>query len=67
MTTNETPRKTRKQLREMADENGYIFKKGRKTPTLKCYPNGTILLCEKGMDLSTLKNISTKDAFKLIK
>lgn len=61
MTMNET-RKTRKQLREMADERGFICGKGRKTPTLHISEDGTITRAD--TDLSLCRAMTVTEAFK---
>ena len=58
-------RKTRKQLREMADEQGYIRKAGRKTPTLHISEDGTITRAD--VDLALCNAMSVTDAFRALK
>ena len=58
-------RKTRKQLREMADEQGYIRKAGRKTPTLHISEDGTITRAD--VDLALCNAMTVTEAFKALK
>ncbi len=51
MTKNEMKTiKTRKELRQLADANGYIFKPGRKTPILRMFEDGTISRADVRLD-----------------
>ena len=54
----------RKQLREMADDNGFICKKDRKTPTLKITEDGTIFRADVRLDLANKMNC--KEAAKAL-
>ena len=51
---------TIKALRAMADEKGYIFKKGRKTPTLRISEDGTIYRAD--VDLALARRMTCKEA-----
>ena len=54
----------RKQLREMADERGFIYKPNRKTPTLKIYEDGTILRAD--TDLTLCRAMTCKEAARAL-
>jgi hypothetical protein len=56
---------TRKQLRELADEQGYIRKPGRKNPTLKIYEDGTIVRAD--ADQSLCRAMTVKEAAQALK
>ena len=60
-----TEPKTRKTLRKMADSKGFIFRPGRKTPTIRIWEDGTITRAD--VDLTLCRAMSVRDAFKLIK
>ena len=54
----------RKQLREMADDRGYICAKGRKTPSIRITEDGTILRADVRLDLAT--PMTCKQAAKVL-
>lgn len=61
--------RTRAQLREIADENGVIIRKGRKTTAggaVKIYEDGTILRCDSNLQLDQLIPMTVKDAVKFL-
>jgi hypothetical protein len=41
---------TRKQLRELADINGFICAKGRKTASVKMFVDGSLFMCDTPLD-----------------
>jgi hypothetical protein len=55
---------TRKQLREMADSNGYIARKGSKTPKLRITEDGTIYRAD--VDLSIARSMTLSEAAKCL-
>jgi hypothetical protein len=54
----------RKYLRAIADEQGFICKPNRKTPTLRIFEDGTILRADVRLDLC--QPMTVKDAFKTL-
>jgi len=57
-------RRTRKYLRNLADEDGFLYKKGRKRPTLKMWDDGSITRADTSLELCT--NMSLGDAYKTL-
>ena len=55
----------RKDLKALADNQGFIFRKGRKNPTLKICEDGTILRAD--TDLSLCRAMTCKEAAKSLK
>ena len=49
---------TRKVLREMADENGYLYKKGQKKPKLRIFEDGTIIRVDTDLTLCRVMTVS---------
>jgi hypothetical protein len=62
--TKKPKRKTRKQLFAMADEKGFIYSPGRKTPTLWIHEDGTILRAD--TDLSLCIKMTVAEAFQTL-
>jgi hypothetical protein len=61
---NKPKRKTRKQLFAIADEKGYLYRPGRKTPTLRICEDGMILRAD--TDLSLCIKMTVAEAFKTL-
>lgn len=57
-------RRTRKELRSMADERGYIRKPNRKRPTLHISEDGTITRAD--TDLTLCRAMTVTEAFKTL-
>lgn len=57
--------KTRRELRKMADDQGYIYRPGRKAPTLRIFEDGTIIRAD--VDLGLTRNMTVTEAFNAIK
>lgn len=54
----------RKALREIADEKGFLYRAGRKSPIARIYEDGDILRMDVRLDLAT--PMTVKDAVKLL-
>lgn len=57
-------RQTRKHLREMADEKGYLFRKNRKRPTLRIWEDGSITRVD--IDLTLATKMTVKQAYRAL-
>lgn len=55
---------TRNDFRKAADSNGLLYRKGRKTPTLKIYEDGTIIRAD--IDLTITKAMTLAEARKAL-
>jgi len=55
---------TIKTLQALADKNGNLFCKGRKTPTLRIFPDGTIVRAD--TDLTICKKMTVAQAVKTL-
>lgn len=55
---------TRKTLREMADENGYLYKKGQRKPKLRIFEDGTIIRAD--TDLTLCNAMTVSEALKVL-
>lgn len=55
---------TRRDLRRMADRRGFIYRKGRKTPSVRIFKDGTIIRAD--ADLSLCKPMKVWEAARLL-
>ena len=56
--------RTRKDLRKLADEDGYIRRPNQKRPVLRIYPDGSILRADVALDLAV--NMTVTQAAKVL-
>ena len=57
-------KRSRKHLRSLADEQGFLYRKGLKRPTLKIWDDGSITRADTSLELCT--NMSLGDAYKTL-
>lgn len=51
-------------LESMADADGYLYRKSRKKPSLRIFPDGTIVRVDVPLDMA--KKLTVKEALKFL-
>lgn len=57
-------RQTRKHLRSLADEQGFLYRRGLVNPTVKIYEDGSLIRAD--VDLTIARNMTVAEAYKAL-